>query len=279
MSNHEDDERLRNMSEEERLRMENEIEKLKRSAFDNAIFHLDEDLPPDAESEWLEYLAHFEKNWEDIKRISIEEKLGCPQFPPVEELSASEIAENLDKVQRKMADAGIFLTVICEVPKAEIYRFITEELFQYEVEDVDIEGLQTHFIYEEFYPNDKLDIEQALTDFIHEMLDKEFHSFLNTHVAKICRSPNGEALSGEEATEKAIAFTQLYDWFEVKAIEKFHINVNDTETEAKVSFYCRYRAVTNQAEVLFEGEATAKMVVGDLGYWNIAELRMPGFCF
>lgn len=272
-----DKEKHPEQSPEEKLRIENEIEKLKLSAFHGAEFFSKNELPPEVENEWLKYIAHFEKKWEDVERITVAEKLGHPGFPAVESLTEAEIAENLDNVQQLMARHGLFLDTIAEVPAVEIYRFITEELFQQEIDDIDIEGLQTVFIYEEFYPNDELDIEQVLTDFISEMLGKKFQDYLHLHLSESCQSANGKTLSAEAAAEKAISYSELYDHFEIDTVTNFQIEINETETEAYVTFFCSYRAVTNNEATPFEGEATATMAKGKLGYWNIETLSMPGF--
>ena len=38
------------------------------------------------------------------------------------------------------------------------YRFITEELFEHEMDDVHVKGMFTHFTYEEFHPNHDYDL-------------------------------------------------------------------------------------------------------------------------
>jgi len=46
------------------------------------------------------------------------------------------------------------------VPKyapSVIYKFITEELFDHEMDDIMLPGFVHHFIYEEFHPNHEYD--------------------------------------------------------------------------------------------------------------------------
>jgi len=267
------------LSPEEQLRMENEIEKLKLSAFNDAQFFTSEELPPEIESEWLKYIAHFEKDWEDVERITITEKLEHPQFPAPETLTEREIEDKLEEVQQRMADEGIFLDTICKVPAAEVYRFITEELFLEEIDDVDIEGMQTVFIYEEFYPNDELDIEQTITDFMLQMGDSQFHDYLHTNVAEQCENAKGNAISGETAVEKAIAFSNLYDQLELGHITNLKFTFNEHRQRAQVTFNIAYQAISKQKTTNFEGKATATLCKGKLGYWNISSFEIPGFTF
>jgi hypothetical protein len=48
----------------------------------------------------------------------------------------------------------------------KLYRFIAEELFFHEMNNVRVKGMVTCFIYEEFHPNAKLDIEDAYEYFL-----------------------------------------------------------------------------------------------------------------
>lgn len=267
------------LSPEEQLRMENEIEKLKLSAFNDAQFSTNKELPPEIESGWLKYIAHFEKEWEDVERITITEKLGHPQFPAPETLTESEMEDKLDEIQQRMAEEGIFLDTICKVPATEVYRFIIEELFFEEIDDVDIEGMQTVFIYEEFYPNDELDIEQTITDFMLQMGDSQFHDYLLTNVAEQCENAEGNAISGEDAVEKTIAFSNVYDQLGLGHITNLKFTFNERRHSAQVTFNIPYQAISKQKTTHFDGEATATLCKGKLGYWNISRLEIPGFTF
>src|SRR5699024_8587018 len=221
------------LGRQEKIRMENEIEKLKHSAlYDAHFFGSSDELPLEDESEWLKYIAQFEKNYEDMERIKIDERLGHPELPAVEILSKPEIEQKLDEVQQLMADHGIFLDAIVETANAEIYRFITEELFEEEIEDVDIKGMQVFYSYEEFYPNDELDIELAIDNFIAQLFDERFHSMLT--VAEKCRTAAGKDIAGGKVIKQAIAFSTLYDQLDLEVINSFEFNIDEQNGKASV---------------------------------------------
>jgi len=268
------------LTPEEKVRMENEIEKLKLSAFHDAkFFGSSEELPPEVENEWLKYIAHFEKEWEDVERITVVEKLDHPEFPALERLTKSELEGKLNEVRELMAQHGIYLDTICDVPPAEEYRFITEELFEQEIDAVDIEGMQTVFIYEEFYPNDELDIEHTITDFMLQMGDSQFYDYLLTNVAEQCETAEGNAISGEAAVKKVIAFSRLYNRLEMGNMTDFSFTFDEQKQRARVTFEISYQAISGQNITSFNGRAEAKMCKDELGYWNVAALNMPGFTF
>lgn len=267
------------LSPEERIRMENEVEKLKLSALYGAEFYSNNELPPEMENEWLKYISAFEEQAGNVKQITLAERLGNPEFPLIEKLNEKGVEEMLDKVQKLMADNGFYIDTIVEVPDAEIYRFITEELLQHEIDDLKIEGLQTCFIYEEFHPNDRLNIEQTLDDFIRQMFSRDFRDYLDMHLAESILNSDGELIPKENAIKKAIAFGDLYEHFTIEKLEEFDITIDEEQMRSSVTFHLSFTAHTGDVLHSFKGTARATLTKGNLGYWNILELELPGFKF
>ncbi|HKL18847.1 MAG TPA: hypothetical protein VJ905_07750 [Halalkalibaculum sp.] len=273
------DEGNRELSREEKLHMGNEIEKLKLSAFNDALFFSNNKIPAEIESEWLNYITQFEEQAGNVDQITVSERLGNPEFPSIEKLTLNEAEKMLDKVQKLMAENGLYLETIVEMPAAEIYRFIIEELFQHEIDDLKIEGLQTCFIYEEFHPNDGLDIEQTLDDFIRQTLSSDFRDYLDMHLAESILNSKEEFISKEKAVEKAIAFGDLYEHFTIEKLEDFDIKIDEEQMRSSVTFQLSFTAVSGDVSHCFEGTARATLHKGNLGYWNIVTLEFPGFNF
>jgi hypothetical protein len=265
------------LTQEERLRRENEIEKLKLSAFHDAHFSSNDDLPPEVESEWLNYIKAFEEQYENVDQITVAERLGQPEFPAIDELSEDEIPAKLDELMELMYQNGISLDALPEVSDAELYRFITEELFLEEIDDFDIEGMMSCFIYEEFHPNARQDIEMTIDNFISEMLSKDFRDYLSTNLAENCESQTGDPLTQDEAVEKAIAFGDCFEQLNLNALSDFEIEITKDEEKAEAQFHVDYQAESESETTSFEGEGRAKLRVGELGYWNIYALSIPGF--
>ncbi len=267
------------MDSDERLRMENEIEKLKLTGQYGAKFSENSDLPPEIESEWLNHIKKFEEQFENAEYIKVAERLGNPHYPPVEELNDDQIEEKLEEVEKLMAENGIYLDAICDVEPAEMYRFIIEELFEHEMDDIKIEGMNTNFIYEEFHPNDKLDIERSVNDFIQEMLSDDFRDYLELHLSDRCKTIENKVISKEEVNEKALKFGDIFDHFNIETLADFHFDIADDNNSAAVQFIIDYEAVSGKKATSYIGEGRAEMLRGDLGYWNIVTLSIPGFSF
>src|SRR5690606_27607578 len=134
------------------------------------------ELPPDIENAWLNHIYDFEKQFKNAKRVKVFERIGKPVVKPLELLNPSEVSVELERIQNIMAEKGIVLDCICDYDDATIYKFIITELFEEETDDIRIEGMFSHFIYEEFHPNHEYDLERHSEDFFTALFTRFFES-------------------------------------------------------------------------------------------------------
>ena len=138
---------------EEDLRMENELLKLKMQAERGGVFVGGEDIPPEIENDWLQNILRFEEEWEKRKTIKVYDFIGSPAFKRAHSISDNEVKTELQRLNDLMAYHNVFLNVLGKYEPTVIYKFLTEELFEHEMDDIRIPGWNQNFIYEEFYPN------------------------------------------------------------------------------------------------------------------------------
>ena len=172
---------MKNLSNEnsediERLRMENELKKMKLMLEHGAVFseptgenHLD----PGLENAFLNSVEEFEKNYQSADSIALYDFIGRPEYTFTHMIPDSQISEHLAQITNILSENEIRLDTICQVDDREVYRFITEELFLHEMENMRIKGMMHCFIYEEFHPNHEYDIRQHCTDGIRSFLNKK----------------------------------------------------------------------------------------------------------
>ena len=163
--------------EEEQLRIENEILRLKLKAELGGEIELIEgtnDLPPEIENLFLKNLLSFEHQYEQVEQTTIFEILDKPLFTNAEELNDDEIEHALVSVNELLKEHQIAVDFRGSYPAREQYRFITNDLFNHSTRLVKIEGMFTHYSYEEFYPNHLLDLEELTKDFISSWFNMSF---------------------------------------------------------------------------------------------------------
>ena len=132
-------------------------------------------LDPESENEWLNYIYEWEKQFAERKRISVFDRLGKPEFIKHDKLRADEVTIELDRLLDLMHENSLALDSICEYDDRIIYKFLTEELFQEDINDIRIEGMFTSFIYEEFHPNHEYDIRELTNDFFDNILAENWN--------------------------------------------------------------------------------------------------------
>ena len=151
-------EEYENLDQQEALKAENEFIKMKLMLEHGADFQYSEGaaaLSAETEHEFLNYIMDFEQQEARASEKTVFEVLGSPQqFPAVGDIAENRIKELLQDLLRFMKEKGIELTVFSpNVKPGEIYRFITEELFCHRMLHLDMPGMATCFIYDEFHPD------------------------------------------------------------------------------------------------------------------------------
>jgi len=263
--------------ETEKLKFQNELEKLKMKAEFGANFSDgDSELPPEIEAEWLESVRKFEENFEKSNQKKIGELLGSPVFTPVTEIAPENIEGELEKILDMLGEKGIKLDHDEDVPVAELYRFITEELMDHETDVYDMPGWQTHIIYEEFYPNHEKDIFRHCENFC-ESLFKQKAEALQYELDSELVFSSGAVLIRDEFIEKAKSWFEAYDSFTVNRLLYKKPEYNLEQCMGHVHLFLDYDAnLEDGSSSHFEGPGIFYLhYIHD--YWMICGMDFPGF--
>ena len=248
-----------------RIQFENEEKKKQLTEEHGAFFGSmsnENNLPPEIESQFLDNIMAFENAFQSATRIQLYDFLGKPSFRKIEELSDAEVPKELERIMNLMSDNQVSLDTICEVDDSELYRFITEELFLEEKDDIHIPGMISHFTYEEFHPNHEHDIRNHSTEFIGSYLDKE-SDFYTTFMS-------GDA----EKADWHLQFRQAFSSFK---LNNFTIKELEFDTEkADVKFDCDFVAkVEDSGEFLHFSGAGEMKLVSQWDFWCIDKIKFP----
>ncbi|MFO7658257.1 MAG: hypothetical protein R6W78_14445 [Bacteroidales bacterium] len=248
-------EKLRKEREELRMKL------LKKGAvFSNE--ELNGNLPPDVENEFYKNIFAFEDAYKNAKLTTVFNFIGRPTFKKADELTDRQVSLMLDNITELLNRNGIFLDTICEVDNRTLYKFITEELLSYEIEDVRVEGMSTNFIYEEFHPNHEYDIRNHCSDFITGLLQK------NDYVLSAFLT---------EETIKEGWFTKFIESFSSFTLSHFDVKeLTHNEEEALVNFVIDFTGIIEGTSIQqrFCGKGTAEMVYL-YDFWCIKKVNFP----
>lgn len=271
--------------ENENLRIENELIRLKMAAQYGEAFHMGSSgaaLPPEIENQFLKNIMAFEEALRNSagKMISVYEKIKSPDFKPLDSLKKYEVEAELNKLLLLLKENGIALDFIYGPYDSEVvYKFITQELFEKQLDDFAVPGMITGFIYEEFHPNNKADIKKKTHEFFHDWISRNFDEYSGEMDYNFVNS-RSEKLTREEVYKKIKLFSDCYIEFKNDGYNILEIKVDEQSDGTAMGFsegMYKYDGILESGEFQhFEGPYKLYMRRED-NYWSIFSFVMPGF--
>ena len=239
------------------------------------------DLPAEIENKFLQNIIEFEKQFDEHKTIRVFDKIGKPtNFKPAADIPDEEIAQAWEALSDLLGEHGISLGVCSpNISKRELYRFTVEELFEYEMDDINIPGMVHGFIYDEFYPDAVYEnTNAAIEECIKYILQKEpmewTHHFrkenlqLNQHVS----------LLEEELKIIVNMFKLAYDDLEIKEINETGCIVDEKKSLVNGTYHVV--ALSGKDACTLAGNWEVGFEKDDeLDYWYIYYVQIEGINF
>jgi hypothetical protein len=269
-----------NNANQEDLKSENQFLKMKLMLERGAYFggSGDSDLPPQVENDFLNRVIEFEKQWENVKCIKLFDKIERPaHFKPVAEVDDQHISQAWDELSAYLNKYSIRLDACSpNISERELYRFTTEELFQYEIEDMNIPGMNTCFIYDEFYPDPVYDNSRMVEeDLLRDIFRKE-DLFYEIHYDKAGFSFNGNWCGDWQLFKENInRFKSAFEEIEMTGFSIDHCGVNEAHCTVKGNYSAV--AKTGEEKINYLGVFEVGLLQDEMGYWNFKEIRIDGF--
>lgn len=199
----------------ELLRIENEILRIKLAVeLGGKIEDLEggEVIPLEVENMFLQNILAFEHQFEYAETQSILYILGNPTFKDIDELNEFGLKAAIKSFDAMMKEHHLQLNFNADYTNREKYQFITEEFLHHHIVDVKVDGLITHFSYEDFHPNHRLSIEYKATAFISHWFDRNFEE-CNNELADELKLPNDIFLSKSAVIKKFEHIFAAYKFF------------------------------------------------------------------
>ena len=109
--------------------------------------HRSPDIPPEMESEWLNYILEFERQFENAPRITVRARIGDPSPLPIDALSPDDLVAAVDALMELLAAHYIAVDFLGDMDYETVYRYLTEELLDEVIDDIRIPDTWLNFIY------------------------------------------------------------------------------------------------------------------------------------
>ena len=263
---------------DENKRMENELLQLKIMAELGVDAHISANTPASIENIFLKNMLAYEKGLAEAKEINIFGLIGKPDFVSETILDDTSIETALNKIMDLLNEKQIALDFLGNYEDRKKYKFITEELFEEKVMNIQLPGMIMHFIYEEFHPNHKLDIRNKTEKFINSWFIQENEN-LSFSLADILVLPDRKVWKKEKVMDK---FAKVFNSFPKFKNGKFTITEINFEIKEDIGLayaegIIKYDAYTeNQDKIEFEGPFKLYFTL-EYEWWSIYYFVIPGF--
>lgn len=120
----------------------------------------------------------FSKIFMDARLITVEEYLGFPVFLPADHFTDDQLKEKNQEIIRFLADHRLRVNQEREYPNREMYTFLTEDLMQQELYDLQLKDIYCNFMYELIRPDLKAELEDSVEEFFMVILSNDWR-FIN----------------------------------------------------------------------------------------------------
>ena len=262
---------------EEDLKASNEIMKLKLELDHKMVMGETSNLSPETENQWLNHVYNFEKLHKECGRAKVYDLLGRPAFAKYDALTKSQLQRELSGLLALMEEKSIALDCICEYDDEVIYRFITEELFESETDDIFMEGMVHHFIYEEFHPNHDHDLRRYTIRFIESILGKEWNEKYDQLMLTNTVSFQGKGHAASNISSIVLALQEAHTMFVIEEIEISKVTTEMNNNFGIVVAHLAYVAhPRGENQKLFEGGCKIQFMFEN-NDWSISAFELPGF--
>jgi len=265
---------------DERLEAENEFLKMKMMLEHGAQFGGMQagNLPPEIENEFLKHIVAFEQQSQNSKYITIFEKIGRPEhFKPVAEISDAEISTAWKALCDHMGVYGVSLDVCSpNISERELYRFTIEELFLHETDDMNIPGMMSNFIYDEFYPDAMYDAPRQVENNLLRDIFREGELFYDIYYVQEGFTFNHHVFDNLDVyIAKINAFKSAFDEITLETTDIDNCTVAPDQCE--VTGHYKAMAKNSDVEVVYAGSFHVQLTTHKYGGWAFQSVEIGGF--
>jgi len=273
-----------NADKDENLKLENDFLKMKLMLEQGAQFgnmEGTEECPAEIENQFLRNIIEFEKHYAEQKTIKVFDKIGRPaHFKPAAEIPEADIDRSWKELDEYLNGYSIDLAVLSpNVSVKELYRFTIEELFEYEMDDMDMPGMTHCFTYDEFHPDHEYEnTNAAVDDCIKPMLEKKPFEWMCHFRKDGLRLNDHFPLTEDEFKSLVNRFHDAYEDLELLEVSDHYCGIHDINCKIKGCYTLIGKLSAEQVSlkgnwmVEFEQDAT-------FGYWYIINVQVEGIAF
>jgi hypothetical protein len=233
-------------------------------------------LPPEAEGEWLDYISEFERQYAANGQISVREFVGNPEVRPLTAIPPEEIADAADALLDLLQQNNIVIEFDREVSNAEVYRFITEELLNEKMDNIRIDQMMHTFVYDEFHPDEATHVRHTAEMFLNALFFRDRHIIWRMLSRKQVTTGTGGSISAEEFMRLLEGFYKNVPSFASHMLEIIACELDTPQASVTASLTWAGTSRDRNGPIGASGIAEVKFMVNPGGEWDVMGVKIPG---
>jgi hypothetical protein len=107
-----------------------------RDKFGMQAEYTNPNLPPEAEISFLDDVLEFERQFENVKTITVRERIGNPELKSLDEMPLYALEQAVADLLDLLAENGVGVDFLGDFDDIAAYRYLTEELLDEEIDDL-----------------------------------------------------------------------------------------------------------------------------------------------
>lgn len=220
-------------------------------------------LSLEEQNDFLDQMLSMYKKFEEVKKVTVFEKIGKPAFFPVSELSDEQVKIELKNLRALLRKNKVQFLINYKYDPRIIYNFITTELFHELVSEKYYDTPLNRFEYEEFYPNYEEYVKHACSFFWEDFCDRK-----NDYFEK--------SLQHIDHTEDLVKFRDLFSSFAITSLKvrchKIIVDGDNASATISVSFVSE-----NQGHrIRHSGKSKMTFIYDKMSHsWTVKSAEIP----
>lgn len=234
-------------------------------------------LSPDVENHWLKSVYAWESAYKNAKRVKLYDYIGRPAFPKWDSLTPEQVSRELERIHTIMENNSVHLSSICKYDDTTIYKFITEELFEHEMDDMRVLGMTCHFTYEEFHPNHDYEIRERAADFVRKIFRKQWNQEYDGIILSDKIFFSGATYDRKGISTIVSTFQDAHSSLRLHKFDTHDVVIEPDYVKASVIADLSAMGKMKDGEkVRYIGACSFKLE-REYDYWQISDFSIPGF--
>jgi hypothetical protein len=234
------------------------------------------DAPPEIIGEWLDTVEEFERQFQGVGKTTVRSYAGNPRFTPPSSLPPRQIPGELRRLIDHLGANAIAVHFDRTVPPAEAYRFIVEELFDMEIDDVRIAGMTHSFVYEDFHPDEEACATMFAGHFLYALFGRDTQGCMQRSDREELYSPSGRPVTREEMRRSIDTFVAGIAVFTGSDVTERGCTVERGYASVRFAISWTGLEAGTLRSLSASGVATVRMKRSGIA-WNVIRVECPGW--